>query len=275
MPSSHGVIQGYNGIVTVDDKYQVVVDAQAFGEGHEAKSMGKVVESIKETFGDIDRSGRIYREVVLTADSGFNSEQAVRQLMDRGIDAYVADPRFRQRDPRFAGQQEYKKKTTERNGTSKARKYFTAGDFQFDSSGTLICPAGKPMKSSCPNWRDKKKGYTGKTFKGFKKYCSDCKLRKKCLRSSASKVRQVTKIDAGIRHKQKSAVQQMVERFDTLRGRFFYSRRMGTLEPVFANIRNTFGMDHFTLRGKEKVDTQWKLFCLVHNIGKITRYAVT
>jgi hypothetical protein len=34
-------------------------------------------------------------------------------------------------------------------------------------------------------------------------------------------------------------------------------------------------MDHFTLRGKEKVDTQWKLFCLVHNIGKITRYAVT
>jgi hypothetical protein len=23
----------------------------------------------------------------------------------------------------------------------------------------------------------------------------------------------------------------------------------------------------------EKVDTQWKLFCLVHNIGKIARYA--
>ena len=131
------------------------------------------------------------------------------------------------------------------------------------------------MKSSCPNWRDKKKGYTGKTFKGFDKYCSVCELRKKCLRSPASKVRQVTKIDAGIRHKQKSAVQQMVERFDTLRGRFFYSRRMGTVEPVFANIRHTLGMDHFTLRGREKVDTQWKLFCLAHNIGKIARYAAT
>ena len=88
-------------------------------------------------------------------------------------------------------------------------------------------------------------------------------------------MRQVTKIDAGIRHKQKSAVQQMVERFDTLRGRFFYSRRMGTVEPVFANIRHTLGMDHFILRGREKVDTQWKLFCLVHNIGKIARYAAT
>jgi len=275
MPSSHGVIQGYNGIAAVDEKYQVVVDAQAFGEGHEAKNLGKVVESIEETFGDIDGSERLYRGVVLTADSGFNSEQAVRTLLDRGIDAYVADPRFRKRDPRFAGQQEYKRKTTDRKGTSTARKYFSAADFQFDSSGTLICPAGTPMKSSCPNWCDKKKGYTGKTFKGFEKYCSVCKLQKKCLRSPASKVRQVTKIDVGIRYKQKSAVQQMVERFDTLRGRFFYSRRMGTVEPVFANIRHTLGMDHFTLRGREKVDTQWKLFCLVHNIGKIARYAET
>jgi len=33
MPGSHGVIQGYNGLATVDDKHQVVVDAQAFADG--------------------------------------------------------------------------------------------------------------------------------------------------------------------------------------------------------------------------------------------------
>ena len=62
----------------------------------------------------------------------------------------------------------------------------------------------------------------------------------------------------------------MIERFDTDRGRHYYSRRMGTVEPVFANIRSNLGLDRFTLRGREKVDTQWKLFCLVHNIGKLT-----
>ena len=31
MPSSHGVIQGYNGIATVDEKHQIIVDAQALG----------------------------------------------------------------------------------------------------------------------------------------------------------------------------------------------------------------------------------------------------
>ena len=83
----------------------------------------------------------------------------------------------------------------------------------------------------------------------------------------------MTKIDPGIRLNEKSAVQVMAERFDTARGRFFYSRRMGTVEPVFANIRHALGLDRFTLRGREKVDTQWKLFCLVRNIGKLARYA--
>ena len=119
--------KGNNGIATVDDKYQVVVDAEVFGEGHEAKNLGKVVESIEQT-----------------RDSG------------SGIRALPANGNT--------------KKTTDRKGTSTARKYFSAADFQFDSRGVLIWPAGTPMKSSCPNWRDKKKGYTGKTFKGSEKY---------------------------------------------------------------------------------------------------------
>ncbi len=35
MPSAHGVLQGYNGLAVVDEKHQVVVHAEAFGEGAE------------------------------------------------------------------------------------------------------------------------------------------------------------------------------------------------------------------------------------------------
>jgi transposase len=231
MPSSHGVIQGYNGIAAVDDKCQVVVDAQAFGDGHEAKNLERVVDAIGETFEDIDGTRRIYRDVVVTADSGFHSKESVGRLLDRGIDAYVADNKFRQRDPRFSAQREYKKKSVDRLGALRAKKYFSADEFHFDSSGTLICPAGKPMKSKCPNWRNQKKGYTGRGFMGYEKYCSRCELRKKCLRSPSSKARQVTKIDVVERQPKKGAVQRMIDRFDTMRGRFFYSRRMGTVTP--------------------------------------------
>jgi hypothetical protein len=41
-----------------------------------------------------------------------------------------------------------------------------------------------------------------------------------------------------------------------------------TVEPVFGNHENK-GMRRFTLRGKRKVDIQWKLFMLVPTIEKI------
>ena len=59
-------------------------------------------------------------------------------VLDAEIDAYIADPQFRKRDPRFADQQAHKAKTTDREQTSKARKYFTADEFTFNDEGVLI-----------------------------------------------------------------------------------------------------------------------------------------
>jgi hypothetical protein len=43
----------------------------------------------------------------------------------------------------------------------------------------------------------------------------------------------------------------------------------------FANIRVQKRLDRFTLRSKARLDVQWKLFALIHNIGKIHRYGLT
>jgi hypothetical protein len=65
----------------------------------------------------------------------------------------------------------------------------------------------------------------------------------------------------------------MLEKVDSDRGREIYPQRMAIVEPVFANIRSQKRMDRFTLRGKIKVNIQWMLYCMVHNIEKITNYA--
>jgi hypothetical protein len=62
--------------------------------------------------------------------------------------------------------------------------------------------------------------------------------------------------------------ERMRWKFDSLVGRAIYSRRMPTVEPVFANLQNK-GMRRFTLRGRNKVNAQWQLFTIVHNIEKI------
>ena len=68
---------------------------------------------------------------------------------------------------------------------------------------------------------------------------------------------------------------QMRRRIDTDNGRAQYARRFATVEPVFANLRHNKCLNRFTLRGRVKVDAQWQLYCLVHNIEKLanTGYA--
>ena len=65
-----------------------------------------------------------------------------------------------------------------------------------------------------------------------------------------------------------SPIEKMKRKFDTLFGRFIYNKRIAIVEPVFGNLKNK-GLDRFTLRGKQKVNTQWQLFSLVHNNEKI------
>jgi hypothetical protein len=64
----------------------------------------------------------------------------------------------------------------------------------------------------------------------------------------------------------------MKAKIDTPEGRAIYGRRLANVEPVFGNIRAQKQMDRFTLRSRAKVNIQWTLFCLVHNIEKIANF---
>jgi len=48
MTTSKGTIQGYNGVASVDNKHQIIIDAQAFGEGQEHHTLQPVLETIKD-----------------------------------------------------------------------------------------------------------------------------------------------------------------------------------------------------------------------------------
>ncbi len=63
--------------------------------------------------------------------------------------------------------------------------------------------------------------------------------------------------------------ERMRQAIDSPRGRQSCGRRMATVEPVFDNLRNDKRLDRCTLRGQAKVDAQWHLYCLVHNIEKL------
>lgn len=62
---------------------------------------------------------------------------------------------------------------------------------------------------------------------------------------------------------------RMRRKIDLPESRPIYARRLGLVEPVFANLRSCKRLDRFTYRGQVKVNIQWLLYCLVHNIEKV------
>ena len=51
-----------------------------------------------------------------------------------------------------------------------------------------------------------------------------------------------------------------------------YALRMGTVEPVFGQIKQCQGFRQFLLRGLEKVNAEWSLICTGHNLLKLFRF---
>ena len=270
MSTNHGVIQGYNGIAVVDAKHQIVVTAQAHGEGQEAHLLAPTIETTREQCQAARIAEDVFEETKLTADAGYSSEASVRYTQERNIDAYIADRSHRSRDPAFADAGRYKERSRQdkrrRAGTNPNR--FTAKDFDDDAARRPCrCPAGHNLYRNGNNIDVN--GYLGVKFRGAKSVCGPCTLRQRCLTTpDTTETKQVTLFIGKTEARKETPIEKMKRKFDTVMGRYTYNQRIAIVEPVFANLQNK-GMRRFTLRGKEKVDAQWKLFTLVHNIEKI------
>jgi hypothetical protein len=110
-------------------------------------------------------------------------------------------------------------------------------------------------------------------FQGKRRDCGSCLLRAQCLETPATTpVRTVMFFRGKTAPLPETHTAQMKRRIDRPEGRTQYAQRFGTVEPVFGNLCYNKGLDRFTLRGRTKVNGQWLLFCLVHNIEKLAHH---
>lgn len=262
MKTSHGVIQGYVGVSAVDKKHQVIISAEAFGQCQEHDLLEPIVQQTKENLGQ-----DYIEKAKLTADSGFHNTHNVGFCREENIDAYIADKGFRSRDPRFKDYKRFKPKAKQ-----SLKKYFVPADFSFNSeTNTCHCPAGKKcwLSQSDVTMGD----HIYHRFEGYLNDCKQCSIQKQCMRKPpADRGRQVS-IRMGVaKHQTPSLLKQMQEKIDSRKGRHIYSQRLGTVEPVFGNINTNKRLNRFSLRGKTKVNAQWLMYCMVHNIEKLQHY---
>jgi len=264
MATGKGVVQGYTGVAAVDDQHQIVVAAQAHGSGSEQELLWPVTEGLEGMRAD---------HTVLCADSGYHSEDNLKALEARGIEAFIPDNGYRKRDARYDGQEQHKAKPDalwDKSDKPAAKpKLFQPHDFQVAQDlSHCICPAGKRLYRNGANCNIG--GRRAIKFTGTQRDCENCPLRAQCLRHpQRTKVRQVAIFTGKHAKAEEKASERMKRKIDTDKGREMIARRFATVEPVFGNLRANKKLDRFTLRGRAKVDAQWKLYCLVHNIEKL------
>jgi len=258
MMTSHGTIQGYNSQALVDAKHQIIVQAEASGDGQDHHHIPPLIDSAKETMQALEHGEDYFEGTIFTADSNYHSEENLRKCEEEKLEAYIPDRNFRARDPRFA--------TQERHRPKKDKK-FTQDDFTYNQAdNTYTCPQGKTLRCEIKNM--KQYGNIYRRYVGNSSFCGSCEKRQLCIRKNGAKKYLVVLFEIQKRNLSK----KMAAKIETERGRKLYPHRTAIVEPVFANVRINKKMDCFTLRGKVKVNIQWLLYCMLHNIEKITNF---
>jgi hypothetical protein len=279
MKTAHETIQGYNAQAVVDDRHQIILAGTASSQGQDCDQGTPMLAAMSVNLQAIGYPEDQFSTVTLTADSGYNSEANLLACQEARLQAIIPDNHFRERDERLRNQrQKYKPGTRHRfsfDDFAYAPKEdcFTANRFTFDDfayapkEDCYVCPTGQKLTSYAKNTMQH--GKRVRLYAGKKAICSRCPQHGRCLAKGAG--RRILVLPS--RDRGKTVSEQMREIIDSPAGRALYQRRIGIVEPVFANIKEQKRLQRFTMRGKIKVGIQWSLWCVVHNLEKIGRLA--
>lgn len=75
--------------------------------------------------------------------------------------------------------------------------------------------------------------------------------------------------------KRATLLERMQRKLQTVAGQAIYARRKVIVEPVFGQIKQRQGFRQFLLRGIQKVQGEWALVCMTHNLLKLHRACCT
>lgn len=187
----------------------------------------------------------------LTADAGYGSEENYNLLGQKGIEAYVKYNTFDKEE------QTYKSKKKK-----KVKDDFHRDNLHYNAEkDCYICPMGQQMNKVYQTKKTTKSGYE-QTYSVYQaQNCNGCPLRAVCHRSKYNR-----KIERN--HNLEHYKQIIRERLTSDEGLKRRKKRTADVEPVFGHIKSNRNFKRFTHKGIEKVELEFGLHALAHNIRK-------
>jgi transposase len=182
----------------------------------------------------------------VVADAGYGSEQNYELMEAKGIDAYVKYNYFHL---------EQKRKV-------KNNPFSVANLFYNDKEDFFVCPSGQRLLNTGTRKRTSTNGYESVVtyYQGAR--CQGCPFRGQCHSAKGNR-----KIE--INHRLNLLKKQAKERLESELGLAHRSKRPIEVEAVFAQMKSNNKFTRFTLRGLQKVNIEFGLMAVAHNLRKM------
>lgn len=187
---------------------------------------------------------------IITADAGYGSQENYDYLEENDIKTYVKYNTF-----------------DKENGLTKNKKRKKNTDFQRDKlhyneeEDYYVCPMGQKMEKVSTKKTKTRSGYQQESSIYGAKNCQGCPLRGVCFKGKNN--RQVERNHELERHKHK-----IRENLLSDLGEYHRKKRTADVEPVFGHIKHNRDFKRFYHRGNEKVELEFGLHALAHNLRK-------
>ncbi len=227
---------GYN--IQISTEEQFITNYGIFSSTNDQATLIPFIDSFKERFG--------IQSDEVCADSGYGSEQNYSHLFEKGIIPYVKYNMFHAED----------KRKYRNNPFLPQNMYYNAEENYF------VCPMGQHMKHIGDIHTKSDLGYVSTVSKYRARNCSGCPLRGQCYKGGS--YRRTIEVN----HRNNAYRSEAKRLLTSERGLYHRSKRPVEPESVFGDIKFNHGFKRFRLRSKEKVNVEFGLVALAHNLRK-------
>ena len=175
-------------------------------------------------------------------DAGYRAATGLAEAEEKGYPVLVNEPEPREDQPYHASRFSY--------------------DAQKDQ---CVCPRGELLRFECTRTRDKVQPYDVRIYR-CQSY-ENCPVRWQCSSSKTGRTIQI--------HPHHEALIRQREKLKDEAMRTLLKQRGVTVEPVFGWGKEVLGFRRWTVRGLEKVKTQWLLLCTAMNLLRLYKHWAT
>lgn len=227
---------GYNVQIGVDSEYIVAVDI--FQDRNDVWTLVPFLRYMNK------KLGFCYPSV--TADSGYESEEAYDHLKSQGQIPYIKPQTY----------EKWKKRSFKQDISRRENMGYDA------ENDTYTCHAGKTLSPLYIRKQRSKNGYESEVTVYECASCSGCPYKDRCTKAKGNKRLYVSKNFIAYR-------QASYENIMSETGIKYRMNRSIQVEGAFGVLKNDHDFQRFLLRGKTKVKLEILLLCMGYNINKL------